>query len=141
MSLAHDTVERIVTDLSRGYAETALLGPSAKGKLPLDSPESRARYVDMMRPNLAAALRQNRTLEWLIYASLAILFVTAILLTILASAWGWKVAFGAGFGGTAGWCIKQLITIRKENLKIMLIPELLPILQPKDTERIIKGIY
>jgi hypothetical protein len=145
MSLAHDMMERIFTDLSRGYAEIGVLG-QGKAKLTLDSPKGRAQYADMMRPNFAAALKQNRKLEWLIYASLAILFVAAIFLTILASGWGWNVPFGAGLGGTglgcsAAGCIKKLINIRQQNIKIMLIPEVLPLLQPEDITRIIKGIF
>jgi len=139
MSAARNTLERIYSDLSKGYVETALLGSSSESKLQLDSPDSLARYADILRPSIAADLKKSRTTEWFIYVLLAVLFATAIALTVLAGVQGslWKAsATIPGLGVTAAWPIIKLIRLRSENLKLSLVPEFLPLLKREDAQRI-----
>ena len=138
MSAARKTLERIYSDLSKGYVETALLGSSSEDKLQLDSSDSMARYADMLRSNIDADLRKNRTTEWFIYVFLAVLFATAITLTVLAGVQGslWKAAATIpGLGVTAAWPIVKLFRLRSENLTLSLMPDLLPLLKREDAQR------
>jgi hypothetical protein len=144
MSAAHETLKVISEDLMRGSARMALLGSSSDAELRLDSPESLARYADRMRPQIAAALKADQSTMWFIYVLLTALFAAAITLTVLANikGWGWATSAGAipGLGITAIWPIRTLIRLRRENLQLSLVPELLPLLPPKDSARIIKRI-
>jgi hypothetical protein len=145
MSVGRKALEGVWNDLSRGYARMALLGSSSQNELRLDSPESLARYADMVRPNITAALKRNQSVEWLIHALLGALFATAIVLTILANVWGWgwKAAAGTipGLGVTAAWPISTLMRLRRENLKLSLVIEFLPLLPPKDAATIVKDLF
>ena len=115
------------------------LGSSSDNQLRLDSPESLARYADMMRPNIEAVLRKDGVKEWIQYGMLVVLFAIAIILAIFCDE-GWK-ATGAIPGMTATWPVRQLMRLRRDNLKLRLLPELLPLLQPKDAARIVKQFF
>ncbi len=139
MSAARKALQSIYMDLSRGYTEMALLGTSSERELQLDSPENLARFTDTMRVNIAAALNKDRTTTWLIYVLLALLFAVAIALTICAATKGspWNAAATIpGLGVTTAWPIKRLIDLRNDRLKLILMPELLPLLKLEDAQRI-----
>lgn len=136
---AERTFEAVYEDLSRGYADMALLGSSSDNQLRLDSPESLARYADMMRPNIAAVLREDAVKEWIQYGMLVVLFAITLVLVIFCEK-GWR-ATGAIPGMIATWPVRQLMRLRKDNLKLRLLPELLPLLQPKDAARIVKQFF
>jgi hypothetical protein len=139
MSASRNTLERIYSDLLKGHVEMALLGSSSETELRLDSPDNLKRYADMLRPNIAVTLKKDRTEERLIYVLLIALFATAITLTVLACIQGsvWKAsATIPGLGVTAAWPINKLLRLRSENLKLRLMPELLPLLKREDAERI-----
>jgi len=145
MSPAQKVFDTIYNDLSRGYADMALLGESSKSELRIESPESLQRYAEMMRPNIAIALNRSRSTELLIYVLLTVLFAMAIALTVFANKlqWGWIATASSipGLGATAVWPIRTLIRLRRENLKLGILPDLLPLLQPKDGAKIIKNLF
>ena len=144
MSRGREILEKISTDLSRGSASMALLGTQASEELHLDSHDGLARYADMIRPSIAAALRSNRTTEWLLYVLLVALFATATTLAILGNLqkWSWIPSATAipGLGVTAPWPIRILMRLRQQNLKLSVVPDLLPLLQPKDAAGIVKEL-
>ena len=57
-----DLLNSIYSDLSQGTTKLKTLGKASKEdkQLVLDSPESLARYAQILRPNIVAALNSNR---------------------------------------------------------------------------------
>ncbi len=140
---ADPVIVAIYKDLERGEADLGLLGtelgPTSETKLQLEDPKNMARYADIIRPNIYAALREDEKKEWILYGMLVVLFAAAIILAILAVS-GWK-ATGALPGVTAIWPIGKLMRLRQRNLQLRLLPELMPLLGRQDMTRIIKQFF
>jgi hypothetical protein len=138
-----DLFQSIYSDLDRGATKLKTLGKGAKeeDQLPLDSAESMARYAQILRPNVLAAIRANRGKGRTIIACLIALFALAGFLAFYGNVHGlaYLTAMSIpGLGVAAWWPIAVLVRLRREDVALQLLPDLLPLLAPKDAAEVVK---
>jgi hypothetical protein len=129
-------------ELRVGQTQLALLGNKRDSDiLILDSPEAMARYADIMRASLTQAMKRNEKFQWIGVLGLVLLFVAATFLTVVAHLWNWGWPTGLitvpGLGVSAYWPIRTILDIRKENLILAMLPDLITWLPRKDVLKIL----
>jgi hypothetical protein len=113
-------------------------GSQAQGELSLDSPEGLARYAQILKPSILAVLNANRSKERLVIACLVVLLVLACVLAAYGNTHDLRVAVVPGLGFAAWWPVVVLMRLRKENMALQMLPDLLPLLPPKDASELLK---
>lgn len=138
-----ELLRSIYSDLDQRATKLKTLGPaSAEEKyLALDSPEGLSRYAQILRPNILAALNSNRNTERLIIGCLVALLALACVLAYYGNVHDHRLVVAAtipGLGFAAWWPIVTLLRLRREDVALQILPDLLPLLSAKDAAEIVK---
>jgi len=90
-----------------------------------------ADYVD-------EAIRKNRRSEWLITGLLVAQFIAGLtLLTVGAALEQWSLIVPGGvLSSLLFWPVRKLITLRANNLRLQLLPELLRLAETREAQKL-----
>jgi len=142
---AQALIKRVCGDLAAGSIELAELsaGGASERQLDLRTPEGLQRYARILGPRIESALAETRREKLLIIALLIGLFLVAIVLTIVAhfkaSTPLASAAPIAGLGVTAAWPIRALTNSRRDELRLRLLPQLLPLLSQGEADQVLRA--